>query len=74
MSILLRSPGAECLSDAPSARRWLQGRPALLHHRTPPQAYTTKSLILESMTENRRTYTNLQAYEWLTQVDAGLWV
>ena len=26
------------------------------------------------MTENRRTYTNLQAYEWLTQVDAGRWV
>ena len=32
------------------------------------QPYTTKTLITQGMTDNRRTYTNLQAYTWLTQV------
>eukprot|EP00198_Chlamydomonas_reinhardtii_P010385 XP_001699722.1 predicted protein [Chlamydomonas reinhardtii] len=36
------------------------------------EPYTTKTLITQGMTDNRRTYTNLQAYTWLTQLASAL--
>ncbi|GLC44727.1 hypothetical protein PLESTM_001636200 [Pleodorina starrii] len=36
------------------------------------EPYTTKTLIVQSMSENRRVYTNLQAYDWLLQIASAL--
>ncbi|KAG2436299.1 hypothetical protein HXX76_006610 [Chlamydomonas incerta] len=36
------------------------------------EPYTTKTLITQGMMENRRTYTNLQAYTWLAQLASAL--
>ncbi|GFR43410.1 hypothetical protein Agub_g4491, partial [Astrephomene gubernaculifera] len=47
-------------------------KPALAMVLELAEPYTIKKLILQNMTENRRTYTNLQAYDWLIQIASAL--